>query len=247
MTPLVTQVADGTYLVNGPAVNWILLTEGDEITLIDAGYPGDFDAVITSIRSIGYVPEQIAAVLITHAHVDHIGSLPQLLSHWQPPVFTSGQEAQHAHRDYLEQTTRADVTLRCWRPKVLTWALGVVKAGGTEDIRVPEAAQFPHMGVLDLPGRPVPIMTPGHTSGHTCYYLPEVGAIVTGDALVTGHPTSRFKGPQVLEGFFQQDAKENLESLHLLSGYDAGMVLAGHGPLWNGQIGDAVAIATGKR
>lgn len=247
MAPLVTQVAEGTHLVNGPAVNWVLLTEGDELTLIDAGYPGDFDAVITSIRSIGFTPEQIAAVLITHAHVDHIGSLPRLLSQWQPPVYTSGQEAQHAHRDYLEQATRTDVMLRSWRPRMLIWGLGVMKAGGTEDIRVPEAAPFPSRGALDLPGRPVPVMTPGHTSGHTCFYLPEVGAIVTGDALVTGHPVSKFDGPQLLEDVFHFDAKENRESLHLLSGYDADMVLAGHGPLWRGQIGDAVAMATGSR
>lgn len=247
MAPTVTQVADGTYLVNGPASNWTLLTDGDALTLIDAGYPGDFDDVVTSIRAIGFVPDQITAVLVTHAHVDHVGSLPQLLAQWNPPVYTSGQEVQHAHRDYLEQASRADVTLRCWRPLVLTWALHVLKAGGTEDIRVPQAAPFPSKGALDLPGRPVPVMTPGHTSGHTCYYLPEVGSMVTGDALVTGHPISRTKGPQVLESMFQNDAKDNLASLELLAGYDAGMVLAGHGPLWHGPIAKAVAIASGKR
>ena len=77
--------------------------------------------------------------------------------------------------------------------------------------------------------------------------LPEVGSMVTGDALVTGHPISRTKGPQVLESMFQNDAKDNLASLELLAGYDAGMVLAGHGPLWHGPIAKAVAIASGKR
>lgn len=83
MSPTITQVSDGTYFANREATNWVLLTDGDELTLIDAGYPGDFDDVMTSIESIGYTPEQIAAVLVTHAHVDHVGSLPRLLTNWQ--------------------------------------------------------------------------------------------------------------------------------------------------------------------
>ena len=246
MAPTVTEVSGGTYLVNGSASNWVLLTEGDDLTLIDAGYPADFDDVITSIKTIGFTPEQIAAVLVTHAHVDHVGSLPQLMSKWQPPVYTSGQEAQHAHRDYLEQASRTDVMLRCWRPRVATWAMHVVKSGGTDDIRVPQAEPIPRRGLSYLPGKPIPVMTPGHTSGHTCYYLPEARAMVTGDALVTGHPISKVRGPQVLDGVFHHDSEENLLSLNLLSGYDADVVLPGHGPVWRGAIGDAVTMVVGK-
>ncbi|MEO6472103.1 MAG: MBL fold metallo-hydrolase [Aeromicrobium sp.] len=243
MAPTVTQVADDTFHVAGAATNWILLTEGDALTLIDAGYPGDYDDVLTSISTIGFTPEQIAAVLVTHAHVDHVGSLPKLLESWGPPVYTSGQEVQHARRDYLEQASRADVMLRCWRPKVARWAIHVVKAGGTDDIAVPQAEPFPRAGLGSIPGSPVPIMTPGHTSGHTCYYLPSAKAMVTGDALVTGHAISSIKGPQVLDGMFHNDARENLLSLQLLSGYDADVVLPGHGPVWNRHIGEAVAAA----
>ncbi len=37
----VRQVADGTYLVHGGHTNWVILTDGDAVTLIDTGYPGD--------------------------------------------------------------------------------------------------------------------------------------------------------------------------------------------------------------
>lgn len=247
MAPTVTQVAEDTFLVNGEASNWLLVTEDNALTLIDAGYPGDFQDVVTSIETIGFTPEQIAAVLITHAHVDHVGSLPRLLSSWSPRVYTSGQEVQHAHREYLEQASRRDVILQCWRPKVAAWAMHVVKSGGTDDIAVPQAEPFPRKGLADIPGKPIPIMTPGHTSGHTCYYLPKAKAMVTGDALVTGHAISSAQGPQVLEDLFQYDSRENLLSLDLLSGYDARVVLPGHGPMWHGPISEAVAIAKGKR
>jgi glyoxylase-like metal-dependent hydrolase (beta-lactamase superfamily II) len=38
----VRQVADGTYLVHGSNTNWVILTEGDAVTLIDTGYSGVF-------------------------------------------------------------------------------------------------------------------------------------------------------------------------------------------------------------
>ena len=201
--------------------------------------------MLTSIDTIGFRPEQISAILITHAHVDHIGTLPKLLSTVDAPVLTSTQEAEHAHRDFLEQASRADVALRCWRPRVLKWVRQVVAAGATEDVSVPEARPFGRVGVLDIPGHPVPIMTPGHTSGHTCYYLPAVGAMVTGDALVTGHAISRWTGPQLLEEMFHHDLEENIDSLRLLSGYAADILLPGHGAVWSGPIERAVAQVIG--
>jgi hypothetical protein len=50
--------------------------------------------------------------------------------------------------------------------------------------------------------RQVPVLTAGHTPGHTVYHLLEQGVIVSGDALVTGHPTLRTVGPQLLVRWF---------------------------------------------
>ncbi len=40
MSADVRQVADGTYLVHGSNTNWVILTDGDAVTLVDTGYPG---------------------------------------------------------------------------------------------------------------------------------------------------------------------------------------------------------------
>ena len=83
-------------------MNWTILTDGDAVTLIDAGYPGDLDGVLHSLTSIGHRPEQVAAILLTHAHIDHIGSLPGLARHGcSAPVLASPSEARHARREYL--------------------------------------------------------------------------------------------------------------------------------------------------
>ena len=106
--PTVTEVAARVHFVEGDAVNWIVLTDGDAVTLIDAGYPGDVDAVRQSLDLIGYRPDQIAGVLVTHGHVDHIGSLPALLSA-STPVYLSSTEVRHVHGEYREQVTPVDL------------------------------------------------------------------------------------------------------------------------------------------
>lgn len=239
----VTQVAPGVHLVGGGAVNWVLLTEGDAVTLVDAGYPGDAGDVEASLAAIGRRLDDLAAVLVTHAHVDHIGSLPRLLAGRSTPVLTSSPEADHAHRDRLEQATPARVAARAWRLRVLRWSLHVVRAGGTQDVPVPQAEGVELGAALDLPGAPVPLLTPGHTSGHTMYHLPQHGVLITGDALVTGHPISARTGPQLLDPMFHHDLEQNRETLRDLAGLDADVVLPGHGPVWRGAWSDAVDLA----
>jgi glyoxylase-like metal-dependent hydrolase (beta-lactamase superfamily II) len=241
-----TRVRDRVHLVDAGAVNWILVAEGRDLTLIDGGYPAHADAVEESIRAVGHRPEDVAAVLVTHAHVDHIGSLPRFVSRYGTPVHTSGEEVPHAHREFLQQASPKAVLGNLWRPRVLPWAVHVVRAGALGDHRLTAAAPFPAPGALDLPGRPVPVATPGHTSGHTCYHLPEHGVLVSGDALVTGHPLTGIEGPQPLVSMFHHDRARAVQSWDVLGGLDADTLLPGHGPVWRGTPGAAVERARAR-
>lgn len=72
------QVADGVHLVRAHHVNWVILQDGADVTLIDTGYPGDRQALLDSLAAVGSSPEAVTAVLITHAHNDHVGSAEYL-------------------------------------------------------------------------------------------------------------------------------------------------------------------------
>lgn len=109
-----------------------------------------------------------------------------------------------------------------------------------------EVRVAPDGQALDVPGYPVPLVTPGHTTGHTCFLVPEADAILTGDALVTGHATSRVEGPQVLKGFFQHDVPALLESLSVIEAAPASVVVPGHGPVWRGPVAEAVALTRSR-
>ncbi|WP_081748890.1 MBL fold metallo-hydrolase [Nocardiopsis sp. CNT312] len=239
----VVEATEGVHFVGGAHVNWVILEEGEDLTLIDGGYPGDIDALEESIRHIGHRPEDVRGILVTHAHVDHIGSLPRFTERYGTPVYTDGREVAHAAREYVQQVTPATILSQAWRPGVLSWTLHVLKAGGTSKEPV-KALPFPREeGPLDLPGRPVPVFTPGHTSGHSCYHLPEAGAVVTGDTLVTGHAISRLEGPQPLPSIFHHDREAMLASLDAIAGLDADLLLPGHGPLTRMPVAEAVDTA----
>jgi glyoxylase-like metal-dependent hydrolase (beta-lactamase superfamily II) len=93
-----------------------------------------------------------------------------------------------------------------------------------------------------LPGRPMAVPTPGHTGGH-CSYIVD-GVLVSGDALVTGHPLAKRRGPQLLPKVFNHSEPDCVRSLAALAMLETDVLIPGHGDLWLGPIREAVRQAT---
>ena len=49
MAQMMDQAADGMWLVTGTDVNWVLVTDGDEVTLAGTGEPRDWPRVLSSL------------------------------------------------------------------------------------------------------------------------------------------------------------------------------------------------------
>ncbi|WP_194926775.1 MBL fold metallo-hydrolase [Catenulispora pinisilvae] len=239
----VVRVDGDVHAVLGSDVTWVVVKDGDDATLIDTGYPRDHDALLASLELLKVAPQSVNAILITHAHNDHIGSAERLRAEYGIPVLMHPDEVPHARRDFLDQVSAGAVAANAWRPGVAAWGLRAVRNGGTAHVPVTEPQAFPAPGPLDLPGAPIPLHTPGHTAGHCAYLLPATGIVVAGDAMSTGHPTSRVSGPQVLPAMFQKDLPGALASLDVIAEADADILIPGHGPVHRGSPRAAVEQA----
>lgn len=243
MTELV-QITDKVHLAQGPAVNWTLVADDTGVMLIDAGYPADRAEVLASLRRLGYEPADLRAILLTHAHIDHLGSAIWFAREHGTPVYCHADEVGHAKREYLEQVSIPALALRLWRPRWAVWTAHVVRSGGLIRAGIPTARPLTADIAAGLPGRPAAVFSPGHTNGH-CSYLVD-GVLASGDALVTGHPLLPHDGPQLLPAIFSYSQQECIRTLSALARVESELLAPGHGPLWRGPIREATDAALRK-
>jgi len=97
---------------------------------------------------------------------------------------------------------------------------------------------------LDVPGQPITLHVPGHTPGEVAFYLPERRVLISGDALVT---RDLYRGtigaPMLPHGGLNFDSVAAARNLDRLRELGTLTMLPGHGPAWNGSMGEAVAGA----
>ena len=51
MVPVLTAVTERVHLAQTPLVNWTLVSDNSGVVLIDAGFPGHRDDVLTSLNT----------------------------------------------------------------------------------------------------------------------------------------------------------------------------------------------------
>jgi glyoxylase-like metal-dependent hydrolase (beta-lactamase superfamily II) len=72
------EVADRVYRLGAALVNWYLIEEGGRFAVIDAGLPKQFDQLPGALAGFGASLGDVEAVVLTHAHADHLGSSAQI-------------------------------------------------------------------------------------------------------------------------------------------------------------------------
>jgi len=98
------RILNGIHMVKISFVNVYIIERDDELLLIDTGIPGSTDNILSYIEAIGYKPDNVSIIVITHAHQDHIGGLRALIKRTNAMV-----AAHRLEREYISD--KVDILL----------------------------------------------------------------------------------------------------------------------------------------
>lgn len=232
-------VAPGIHRVEDAYTNWYLVEDPDGVTIVDCGLPASWNRLPQHLAAIGRARADVAAVVVTHAHPDHIGFAEHIRSQWGVTVWLHERDRSLSRHPFRYETEHS--VLRHRNLHVLRLGVAMARAGALGTLPVAETRAIgSEEPTLDVPGRPVHLHTPGHTHGHTAFAFPDRDAVIIGDALATLEPYTGLPGPRLVSGAANADDVAAMASLQAIADTGAGTVLVGHGPPWRGGAQAAV-------
>ncbi|WP_262409625.1 MBL fold metallo-hydrolase [Salinicoccus roseus] len=230
------EVLPDLYSYTNKIVNVHMVGHPDEghFVLVDAGLPDSTDEIIKVVEKRfgeGAKPE---AIVLTHGHFDHVGSIIELIEKWNVPAYAHKMELPYltGQKPYPDPDPTVEGGMMAKTapmfPKEPIDLAGNVYA-------LPADGTVPHMPGFEW------IHTPGHTDGHVSFYRQSDGALIVGDAFVTVQQDSLYKvmvqkkeiqGPPV---YFTTDWKAARASVEKLMSIEPYTAVFGHGKSLQGE------------
>lgn len=207
------------HRIQGIAFSSYLIEAPDALFLVDSGFRW-FERLITSkVRSIGRSMDDLRLAVLTHPHIDHIGSVPALLQHSRfeiaahPASLGALADGGRAYSPPTQVWTRAVQWLA-------TNALPLLRLPGIVPTIAPEDGER-----LDRYGLAAALhFTPGHSPWCISLLLDD-GTAFAGDLIIgAGHMTSRVSPPAM-----SSDPVAALESMRKLLRAGAERFMPAHG------------------
>jgi glyoxylase-like metal-dependent hydrolase (beta-lactamase superfamily II) len=234
------EIALGIRRLGPGLVNAYLIEEAGAVTIVDAGLPGYYGHELTAeLAAMGRSPADVKAVVLTHAHSDHIGFAERIRKERGVPIRVHEADAALARGEVKPFRDPAGKRVGSIRPALLGFFIYAMPRGGLSAPPILEVVTFGDGATLDVPGSPKVVLMPGHTAGMAALVVKSKDAVFVGDALATRDVISGATGPRLAP--FGADLATAYDSLARLDGIEAKWVLPGHGQPWTGGVAEAVS------
>jgi glyoxylase-like metal-dependent hydrolase (beta-lactamase superfamily II) len=229
----VTEVVGGLHWVDGIAEAKVYLwLEGDGAIIVDASMPGRARTVLSHLASLGLSAKAVAGIWLTHAHIDHIGSVHSLQEATGAPVVAHEADASSVEGRRWGQIGYAGRSQSVQRLAAWT-ARRVIRYQGA---RVGQAVrEGDRLGGWQI------MHAPGHTAGSVCFYHPERRIAMVGDAI--NHRRGRLGAPPPV---FSTDMAQAYASIRKLATLEVEVCCFGHGPPLTGDARARIQELAGR-
>lgn len=187
----------------------------DGWVLIDAGLENSYDFIVESAAGRFGKESRPHAILLTHGHFDHIGSVGRLAEHWDVPVYAHELEIPYitGKKDYPLGDPEVDEGLVAkMSPSFPHRSINL----GHRAVVLPKDGSVPGMPEWKW------IHTPGHTEGHVSFFREKDKVLIVGDAFTTTKQESfasvltqheQIKGPPAYLTTDWQAAQKSVEHI----------------------------------
>jgi glyoxylase-like metal-dependent hydrolase (beta-lactamase superfamily II) len=239
---LEANVARGVHRIEDSYTNWYLLEEDGRLTIVDAGVPSSWDSLQDALERLGRRADDVEALVLTHAHFDHVGFAEKARTRLGIPVYVHENDAPLLRHPWRYDHERSRAVYFATQVRALPIVASLVRNRAFWPPPVREAIRY-EGGTLPVPGSPEVVFTPGHTVGHCALHLPDRDVVIAGDVIVMLDPYTARPGPRLVARAATADVDRNLRSLDALAQTGASTVLTGHGPPWTQGVEAAVARA----
>jgi glyoxylase-like metal-dependent hydrolase (beta-lactamase superfamily II) len=208
-----------------PGLHWVeriwdtkvyILIEEERVVIIDAAMPGRTGAVCSYLKALGYTPQAVDEIWLTHGDIDHMGSVAALKTSTGAKVVVHRADASLV--DGSADRELGPVPLARAYQTIFNWAVRrVFRYQPTFVDRLVKDG--------DALGDWQVVHAPGHTAGSVCFYHPRRKIIIVGDAL--NHRRGRLGAPPLL---FTPDMTQAYASIKKIAALDFEVCCFGHGP-----------------
>jgi glyoxylase-like metal-dependent hydrolase (beta-lactamase superfamily II) len=208
----VVQETDNLFrLTRYGMINCFLVREADGFTLVDTGLRGSAGTILRAATELG---AGIRRIVLTHAHIDHIGSLDTLMAALPATELAIGRrESRLLAKDLSLDAGEKGKTL-----------YGFTGAKSRPGMLLVEG---------DRVGSLQAVASPGHTPGHVAYLDVRDNALIAGDAFTTQTGVvvaGVFKPLFPFPALFSWNAVLSARSAARLRELNPSVLAVGHGP-----------------
>ena len=203
-----------------PVLTW----DEENLVLIDAGFPGQIDAIKEAIANEGFEAKNLTHLIITHQDLDHIGCMKDL-SALAPNLQIMAHIEEAPHMDGRKTPAKLAAMIEKYDTLPEEHKQGIDQAKAKyQQVQVNFQKELHDKEILPLCGGIEVIHTPGHTPGHIVLFLQKSRILVCGDAANINE--NQLTGPNPIHTMDMEQGTQSFE--HIKNFPKAGLV-AYHG------------------